>query len=77
MIKKHLEDKVATPKRNKSINIDQADNGFLVSSWSEDTNKKMVCKSFDEVITAVKKMLGISEKDMKGEMDEMKSKYRK
>lgn len=46
------------PKMKKRVTIEEADNGYTVSSYDNKGEKKMVCKNMSEVADAVGEMMG-------------------
>ena len=62
-------------KQPKRVSVEEADNGYMVSSYESSTDgpgreKKMVCKTIDEAMMAVKKMMGggkATEEDIRDE----------
>lgn len=42
----------------KRVSVEEADNGYTVSCYDQNGEKKMVCKTIDEVHDAVSNMMG-------------------
>ncbi len=47
-----------SPKIQKSVNVSEAQNGYVVSMYGDKGETKVVCKDMAEVHKAVEKMLG-------------------
>jgi len=55
---KHKNHKEAIPSSPPSIRIEKADNGFIVSRYSDAGMKQMVFKDAKEAVEGMKKMMG-------------------
>jgi hypothetical protein len=59
------------PSMPKSVNISEADNGFVVSCYKDNKEYKMVYKTMDEAMIGAKEMMGAKTKKEKAGKKEM------
>lgn len=55
------------PPMPKRVNIEEADNGYIVSANDNGKEKRMVCKTADEAMAAVKDMIGVKAEEKESE----------
>jgi hypothetical protein len=64
------------PKAPKRVNIEEAENGYVVSMYDGEKEKRVVCKTVDEAVAAMKEMMGMASEKEKGEESEGSYKIR-
>ena len=50
-------DPLPTTKRYKRLDVEEADNGYVVSMWKDEKQVKVVCKDVKEVSETISKIM--------------------